>query len=203
MESESEYSDSYAPPNITEAANSACENILPNKSRSRYELIYKKFMDWRRDNQINSFSENVLLAYISEISKNLKPPTVWSMYSMLRSTIDIKHNINISKYAKVKAFLKQKSTGYRSKKAKVLTPQQIQTFIKDAPDHRFLFTKVALIFGIAGACRSHELRDLEINNVQDLEKALLVTIPNTKTHTPVHHGLLQLQPVTITFVKSI
>ncbi|KAJ8910038.1 hypothetical protein NQ315_015243 [Exocentrus adspersus] len=76
--------------------------------------LYKKFMDWRRDNQINSFSEN--------------------------------------------------------------------TFIKDAPDDRFLFTKVALIFDIAGACYSDELRDLAINNVQDLEKALLGTIPNTKTH---------------------
>ncbi|KAJ8938199.1 hypothetical protein NQ317_000689 [Molorchus minor] len=128
-------------------------------------------MHWRRNNQINSFSENVLLVYISEISKDLKPPTVSSMYSMLRSTIDIKHNIDISKYAKLKACLKRRSTGYKRKKAKTLN--------KDPPDDRFLFTKgiiisfnvfnVTLIFGIAGACRSHELRDLQLNNVQDLE----------------------------------
>lgn len=41
-----------------------------------------------------------------------------------------------------------------------------------------------MIFGIAGACRSHELRNLEVNNIEDLGKALLVTIPNTKTYTP-------------------
>ncbi|KAJ8909869.1 hypothetical protein NQ315_013906 [Exocentrus adspersus] len=36
MSSESEYSESCALPNITEAANSASENILPDKSRSRF-----------------------------------------------------------------------------------------------------------------------------------------------------------------------
>ncbi|KAJ8980321.1 hypothetical protein NQ317_009343 [Molorchus minor] len=173
MDSESEYSESCTPPNITEVANSASANILPDKSRSRYEFVYKKFMNWRRNNQINSLTENVLLAYISEISKDLKPPNVWTMYSMLRIKrgnieyfrqilwllqIRLPHfNIVISKYAKLKAFLKRRSPGYKSKKAKVLTPQQIQTFIKDAPDDRFLFTKVALIFGIAEAYRSHEL----------------------------------------------
>ena len=44
--------------------------------------------------------------------------------------------------------------------------------------------KVALIFGICGACRSHELKDLEIQDVQDLGSALFVTIPKTKTNLP-------------------
>ncbi|KAJ8909868.1 hypothetical protein NQ315_013905 [Exocentrus adspersus] len=48
----------------------------------------------------------------------------------------------------------------------------------------YLQRYLALIFGTAGTCRSHELRDLEINNAENLEKTLLVTIPNTQTHTP-------------------
>lgn len=144
MDSESEISEAGTPPSVIEAANSASNDILPDKSRERYEFVYKKFMDWRNGNQINSFSENVLLAYVGKLSKDLKPSTVWSMYSMLRSTINIKHNVDISQYAKLKAFLKRKSTGFKSKKAKVLTSQQIQTFIHDAPDVKFLFTKVIL-----------------------------------------------------------
>ncbi|KAJ3662274.1 hypothetical protein Zmor_006629 [Zophobas morio] len=103
---------------------------------------------------------------------------------MLRSVISLKHDVDISKYLKLKTFLKRKSTGFKSKKAKVLNSEQIQLFIDKANDEKFLFTKVALIFGICGACRSHELKDLEIQDVQDLGSALFVTIPKTKTNLP-------------------
>lgn len=51
------------PPDVLEQATSAATQILPEKSRSRYETLYKKFMDWRLEKNVTSYSENVLLAY--------------------------------------------------------------------------------------------------------------------------------------------
>lgn len=146
MDSEDEISEPRTPPNINEATNSATDHNLLDKSKIRYEFVYKKFMQWRNDNQEHSFSEKVLLAYIGKMANELKPSTLWSTYSMLRNTIYIKHNVDISKYYKLKAFLKKKATGFKSKKTKELTSQQIQTFLRDAPDQKFLFTKVTITF---------------------------------------------------------
>ena len=35
------------PSDVLEQATSAATQILPEKSRSRYDTLYKKFMDWR------------------------------------------------------------------------------------------------------------------------------------------------------------
>ncbi|KAJ8909404.1 hypothetical protein NQ315_004529 [Exocentrus adspersus] len=39
---------------------------------------------------------------------------------------------------------------------------------------------VALIFGVAGACRGKELHELTISDVTDMDHALLVNVRNTK-----------------------
>ncbi|PSN50224.1 hypothetical protein C0J52_07799 [Blattella germanica] len=48
---------------------------------------------------------------------------------------------------------------------------------------QFMDWKVALIFGLMGACRRHELHDMKLVNVMDMETSILVTIPDTKTKT--------------------
>ena len=50
MDSESEISEAGTPPSVIDAANSASNDILPDKSRERYEFVYKKFMDWKNCN---------------------------------------------------------------------------------------------------------------------------------------------------------
>lgn len=133
---------SCTPPEILEKAQGATNNLLPAKSRERYEIVYKKFMDWRLKNKIESFSENVMLAYFEEISEPMKPSSIWSWYSMLKSTINIRHDIDISKYMKLKALLKRKSEGYKPKKSKTLNSNQISHFLQNAPDKKYLLTKV-------------------------------------------------------------
>ena len=47
---------------------------------------------------------------MEELSRTRKPSTImWSIYSMLKSTINVKHGINISTYPRLQAFLKRKS----------------------------------------------------------------------------------------------
>ncbi|XP_031348761.1 uncharacterized protein LOC116174872 [Photinus pyralis] len=44
--------------------------------------------------------------------------------------------------------------------------------------------KVALILGVAGACRREELTKMTVNDIQGEDTFLLVTIPDSKTHVP-------------------
>lgn len=131
------------PPKIIENARLAMNNLLPAKSRERYEIVYRKFMDWRNKNNVQSFSEQVLIAYFEELSIEMKPSSLWSIYSMLRATININHNnINIAAYNKLIALLKRKSDGFKSTKSKTLTSRQINDFLQRAPDKEYLFMKV-------------------------------------------------------------
>ncbi|KAK5646365.1 hypothetical protein RI129_004829 [Pyrocoelia pectoralis] len=127
---------------------------------------------------------NVLVAYFEEKSKYLKSSTLWSVYSMLKSTLNIKENINIEKYTKLIALLKRKHDGYLPKKSKILEMTELEKFINEAPNEDYLMIKTALIFGLCGACRIQELRDIKTEDVIDRGDVIVITISYTKTKKP-------------------
>ena len=100
-------------------------------------------MNWRGNNNVSSFSENVLIVYFEELSTILKPSTMWSHYSMIKATLNIKHNVDINKYLKLTALMKRKSDGYIAKKSKILGNDEIKRFLDQAPDEVHLLTKVS------------------------------------------------------------
>ena len=142
MNTDDENEISLTPPNIKEAAEIASLNLLPEKSRKLYVTAYESFLDWRKENKTNSFSEAVLLVYFTELSTKYKPSTLWSHYSMLRSTINIHHGINLENYMKLRALLKRKSEGFQPKKASTFSPENINDFLTKASDDKYLATKV-------------------------------------------------------------
>ncbi|XP_043465336.1 uncharacterized protein LOC122500461 [Leptopilina heterotoma] len=155
---ESDFDVTGTPPEISVAASSVVTNLLPPKSKEKYEL------------------------YFNEMAKTKQPSTLWSQYSMLKSTLSVKNNININSYQKLIAFLKRKSNGFKSKKSNTLTAQEVEKFLNEAPDETYLSLKVALIMGISGACRTDELLNIMIGDVESQEDILLIKIPNTKTN---------------------
>lgn len=130
------------PPQIRKEAALYSLNLLPVISKEKYEIAYNNFMKWKKGCKTKAFSENVIMVYFEELSKTRKASTLWSIYSMLKSTINIKHGVDISKYPKLRALLKRKSEGYSARKAKTLTSDEINKFIKEAPDDKYLLTKV-------------------------------------------------------------
>ena len=80
---------------------------------------------------------------------------------MLRSTIKTYDNVDISKFTKLLGFVKSRSTCYVSRKAKVLTDDEIAEFFNEAPDLSYLLIKVIIIFGLSGACRREEIYNLK------------------------------------------
>ncbi|KAF2883168.1 hypothetical protein ILUMI_23004 [Ignelater luminosus] len=182
MESDSDESFSCTPEEIVKAASTATSNLLPEKSKGQYLKEYDLFMKWRAEKQVCSFTERVLLAYFEEKSKRWKSPTLWSTYSKLKSTLLINNNVDISKYSKLIAYLKNKSVGYKPRKSKTFSREEVYKFLEDAPDKHFLTHKVALIFGIAGALRREELYKMTLEDINVTGTVLIITIPDSKTH---------------------
>lgn len=130
------------PPELKKAAEKACEDLLPLKSKSRYEITYKAFKDWCFSKSVqNVNSENILMAYFSELSKTLKASTLWARYSMLRATLKIRENVDISKFSKLIAYLKKQNVGYKPKKSSIFSKENIDKFLQEAPEE-FLPQKV-------------------------------------------------------------
>ncbi|KAJ8974509.1 hypothetical protein NQ317_005847 [Molorchus minor] len=112
----------------------------------------------------NCESEEIVEAANIAIS-NLLPTKSRSLY-------DIAYNrslyIYISKFPKLIAFLKRTGDGYQAKKSKILTKSEIDRFLSSADDKEFLTIKVGLILGIAGACRTDELVNLTVDDIEDV-----------------------------------
>lgn len=140
--SDSDETFSLTPLEVLKAAEETSINLLPEKSRKKYEKVYNEFLNWRCAKNTSSFSENVLLAYFSELSNKFKCSSLWSIYSMLRSTINLHNGVKIEKYLKLRMFLKRKAEGHTAKKSKTFSSEQINTFINDAPDEIYLAIKV-------------------------------------------------------------
>lgn len=178
-----ESSDEELPESILKAAEIANLDLLPSKSRHRYEKEYTAFTSWCGEKKIKSMKEEVFMAYFAELAKTCKPNTLWSRYSMLKSVIKIEKNLDLSKYFKVTSFLKKQNVGFRPKKAKIFSKDEIAKFINDAPNDVYLAMKVATIFGLAGACRREELMKISIDDIDDKGNLLIVNIPDSKNHS--------------------
>jgi hypothetical protein len=57
---------SNVPEDIIAIANKAVRRILPEKSKSQYEVEYHCLQTWIREKGVNSVNETVLLAYFGE-----------------------------------------------------------------------------------------------------------------------------------------
>lgn len=133
------------PPDVAEAALNVSNNLLPEKSKVIYEKRYNQFLQWCMSKKIQHFSENVLLGYFSQELNHLKSSSLWAIYSMLKTTLNTRKNVDISKYHKLIAYLKKKSHNHCPKKSKTLDLHQIKSFITDAPDTTYLMKKVSQI----------------------------------------------------------
>ena len=121
---------------------------LPTKSSDRYLLVYNTYKNWRDENKklLSNSEENNLIVYFNQLKLKLKPPTLWSIWSMLKKTLDVKENIDIRNFFKLKSIIKNNSKGYKPKKAFVLKWEHIVKFMNNALDLIFLAMKVIIIY---------------------------------------------------------
>ncbi|KRT86793.1 hypothetical protein AMK59_1694 [Oryctes borbonicus] len=165
-----------------EETSTSKKQFLPQKSKLRYDKIYSIFKLWLKLKHTSKISENVTLAFFTEKSEIWNSSSLWTNYSMLKSSLMLYDNIDISKFSKLILFLKRSHTGYTPKKSKILEREDIVTFLREAPNEQFLMMKVVIIMGISGACRTSELVAMKITDVEDRGTLLVVKIPDRKTN---------------------
>src|SRR5436190_18544419 len=97
-------------------------DTLPKKSVNRYNLVYDTYKNWQIKHKtlLSNSAENNLIVYFKELSKKLKPSTIWSVWSILKSTLNTRDNVNINNFLNLKALVKNNSKGYKPKKSSVL-----------------------------------------------------------------------------------
>lgn len=171
------------PDDVLEAANLANLELLPAKSKEKYERQYYAFEKWYEERNVKTLKEEVLLAYFFKLNKEFSPNTLWSKYSMLKSVLKIKKNVDIGKFHKLVAFIKKQNVGFQPKKSKIFSKEEISTFLNEASDDIYLLIKVATIFGLAGACRREELAKMKTSDIEDKGNLIVVKIQDSKNHT--------------------
>lgn len=124
------------PPEIRQAADALAHGLVPEKSKHRYLKAIELYRKWCEEKKVkNTSSESVLLAYFGEQSRQKKPSTLWAMYSMIRTMLQIEEKTDISKHGKLLAFLKRQNVGFRPKKSNVFSRKNIEDFLNKAPNN--------------------------------------------------------------------
>jgi integrase len=179
-----EMDDEDVPDDVLEEASAARYQTLPKKSKLRYEKELEKFTQWQTEKRIKGVDEDVMMAYFKSIAAS----SAWSRYSMLKSTLFVFKNVDISRFSSLTSFLKTKCKNYQPKKAATFSRDDVCKFLLEAPDQDWIVQKVVLIMGMFGGCRCDELSRMMISDVkenfEDVNPTLVVNIPVTKTGVP-------------------
>lgn len=133
------------PPELREIALSIGDKLLPQKSKEAYRKEYKTFLNWCSQKNVEIVTENVMIAYFEIMGQSKKSSTVWRSYSILRTMLNIEQNTDISKFNKLIILLKRLSQGYVPKKSRILQFSDIQRFINESLDEKYLAIKVSLL----------------------------------------------------------
>lgn len=116
---------------------------LPMRSKPKYLKCYNNFRGWLTAKNKDTFSEQVLLAYFKHLAQTKLPTTLWNTYSLIKSMLIVKHNVYINSYEKLLKFLKTLSIDHRPRSSQILNAKDIETFLKEAPDLRYIVHKVS------------------------------------------------------------
>ena len=139
-----EFSDEdFVPEEVLALANEASIECIPPKSKKTYDRAYRMFQDWKQKKKCRSNNETTILGYMGDYSKNVKPSTLWAHHAMLKATLKFYDGVDISNYNSVATFMKAKNKGYKPKKSKTLTPENLKNFMELAPNDVYLATKVS------------------------------------------------------------
>ena len=121
---------------------SSLPQALPSISQAKYNSAYSNFQKWNMAKGTTPITESVLIKYFMELAEQNKPSSLYAFYSMLKATLRINDSINISSWSRLRDYLKSQYSGYKPGKAKPFTRKEIEKFIYEAPDEKWLDLKV-------------------------------------------------------------
>ena len=150
-------------------------------SKDVYLRHYLEYREFLKNHKTESISESTLLAYLQHLMETKSVTSCWTIYSCLKKMIRVNDGIDISRWPLLTDVLKTKSTTHKKKKAHVFKREEIDRFLKDAPDDQFLEDKLALLLGLHGGLRTEEFLILMIEDIETRQDYLKVTVRQRKT----------------------
>ncbi|HEY0749590.1 MAG TPA: tyrosine-type recombinase/integrase [Chitinophagaceae bacterium] len=176
-----EEAEALTPPELRRIAESVRLESVPMKSREIYLKHYLDFRKYLKDHNTETISENTLLAYMRHLLETKIVSTCWTIYSCLKKMIRVNDGINISQWPMVTDVLKTKAATHLKKKAKIFKREEVDRFLKDAPNDQYLEDKLALLLGLHGGLRTEEYLILNIEDIEMRQDYLKVTVRQRKT----------------------
>ena len=83
---------------IIDVAANVAAYLLPEKSSARYEHEYAEFKKWQQEKNAIGVTEDVVLAYINNLSDQFIPNSLWSKWSMIKSCLEVRENIYVRRF---------------------------------------------------------------------------------------------------------
>lgn len=154
---------------------------LQEKTKTLYQKNYSDFKVWLNSRGL-TINESSITEYINQHCVGKSPSTAWSLFSMLRITIIINDGINIREYKNLIAFLRKNSEGHPKVKRRAphLKDEDVERFLKTAPDYEYLASKVILVMGVCGGLSRDEIYNLRLSDLDERGDILIVKSFNLK-----------------------
>lgn len=171
------------PPEIKESVKNFTEgHIVPKKSSEKYQKWYQNFEKWVIDRTNNTYiSESIIIHYFKYLMEEelLAINTIRTKLSGIR-TVLLSKGTKID-YERIIQILKLLEKGQTRKKSKIMTRDQVDTWLKNIPDTTTnVAKKVIVLLSLFGALRRSEVCDLTIDQVQIYEDHALINIHSRK-----------------------
>lgn len=156
-------------------------DALQEKTKVKYQKVYEDFKEHVTLRGL-TIDETTVTEYLLAHCAGKSASLAWSMFSMLRLTINLRDGINIAEYKDLLTLLKNnaKSAYKEKKKPCKLEEEEVERFLTTAPDYDYLACKVALVMGICGGLNREEISNLRIWNMDEKASILLVRCPRGK-----------------------
>lgn len=120
----------------------ARDTQMPNKSQAKYEQAYQEYRKWCSKNNIETTTDDSILKYFTTDLAPYKASTLWPKYSMLRSTIKLFEEIDISTFPSIIPYLKSKGDDHKTIKTLTLSKEHVDKFLAEADNKEHLLNKV-------------------------------------------------------------
>lgn len=171
------------PPELRQLANETAGVLVPDVSKARYDKVYQRFQSWCEEKKVAKgyASENIVLAFLREMSSKYAASTLWSMFSMLKKTLRSYERLDLGEMPMAMDFLKKLDKGQARKKSAAFSRDAIEKYMREAPEPACMVIKLVSQFSLFGGLRKSEVSALCVRDVSVFEQTLVVNIPKSKT----------------------
>ena len=138
------------------------------KTQSKYDQAWDNFCRFNDNADVRELTEEIFIQYFDYLIREKKfvYSTLWSIFSMLNSESQVRSGPKLNDYARLILLIKSQEKGYSPKQGSILSSEEIDQFLENAPFTGFYtLQKAALVIGMFGGLRCNEMANLVTTDI--------------------------------------